>query len=349
MRVLVLKDRRPGHHHQAEGLAAIIARMTDVAIERIDVRPRFLARNRVRRFALRHARDAARTLDSLYGIGLEGRPPPDVVTGSGRPTAAAGILIARATGAKFIYSGHLRDYDLADIDLVLVRSSRQAGEPHCVLAPIPTLVDPDAMRHPRALRSLANLSGAEVGLLVGGKAPGYRFAEADWRRLAELVAETGKSFGIRWSVSNSRRTPDVASRLFSDLEQQGAIAEFVDVGRAGPGSAGALFAGDAVVTTEDSLTMMAEAIAALRPVIALKPASVANTSASEEIATMAAMGGLAILPMRTTTAESFGNALTHLRAAARDPRDALAEAIAPVLGLDPKARAKPRAAEPVRG
>jgi hypothetical protein len=336
MRVLVLKDRRPGHFHQAEGLAAIIAEMTDATIESIDVRPRRLAHNWVRKSVLRRARDPAKALRLLYDLSPEGLSPPDVVIGCGRPTVAAGILIARATGARFLYSGFLRDYDLNDIDLVLVRSARQAGEPHCVLAPIPTTVNPDRMRRPRPLHSIADLARAEVSLLLGGPAPGYRFADDEWRRIAEVIAQSAATFGIRWSVSNSRRTPDAASKLFGELTERGVIAGFVDYRQSGQGSAAKLFAADAIVTTEDSMTMMAEAMAARRPVVALKPAAVENRSTAEEIATMAVGGGLAVLPIRSTTAGHFARTLVAVRVPERDPRDLIAQAIAPVLGLDPR-------------
>ena len=333
LRLLLLREHRPGEFNQTEGLAAAIARMTEVSVERIELRPRKLAHNWVRRLGLRTMGDAQRTLRMLYGVHLDTLTPPDVVIGAGRPTAAAGILIKRATGAKFLYSGFLRDYDLAAIDLLLVRSARHAGMPHCVLAPLPTTVDPDRLRRPRQLRSLKDLAGAEVGLLLGGPASGYRFSDWEWRRIADLVAETANTWAIRWTVSNSRRTPDAASRIFAELEARRVIQGFVDFRRSGPGSAARLFAGDAVVTTEDSLTMTAEAMAARRPVVALKPGGVPPEAATDAIAMMAASGGLTALPIRTTTAPDFATALVMTRVPQTDPRQAIADAIAPALGL----------------
>ena len=333
LRLLLLREHRPGEFNQTEGLAAAIARMTDFSVERIELRPRKWAHNYVRKFVLHTMGDAQRALQILYGVRMDTLMPPDVVIGAGRPTAAAGILIKRATGAKFLYSGFLRDYDLAAIDLLLVRSARHAGMPHCVLAPLPTTVDPDRLRRPRQLRSLKDLAGAEVGLLLGGPASGYRFSDGEWRRIAELVAETAEKWAIRWTISNSRRTPDLASRIFAELKARCVIQGFVDFRRSGPGSATRLFASDAIVTTEDLLTMTAEAMAARRPVVALKPAGVAPEFAADAIATMAAGGGLTVLPIRTTMAPDLATALVTTRVPQTDPRQVIADAIAPVLGL----------------
>ena len=129
--LLVLRDWRPGHYNQAEGLAGIIGELCPADVDRIDVRQRRLATNHLRRLALTSPwPSAGRMLALLYDIRVDRLVRPDLVIGAGRPTAAAGILLRRWCGARFVYSGYLRDYDPAEIDLMLVRSPtpcRSAG------------------------------------------------------------------------------------------------------------------------------------------------------------------------------------------------------------------------------
>jgi hypothetical protein len=334
MRLVVLKDRRPGEFRKALGLAAVIARMVPAVLMEVDTSPRRFARNQVRLWALK--RDAAgseQTLHFLYGISAGALGRMDIVIGAGRPTAAAGILLKRLTGAKFVYAGYLRDYDPADIDLMLVGSPRQALEPKCQLAPIPTLIEPQAFSRPRSLISEADLHGAVVSLILGGSRSGYTFSEADWQAIGSLVSETGTRYGIRWRVANSRRTPVSASNMLRGMAQRSVVEQFIDV--AGPGwpSADQLFGADAVVVTEDSLTMIAEGLSALRPVIALKPQGGLRHGYPEELCAMVCGEGLRILPIRSAFPDVFCRTLLSLTPPQTDPRDVIAAAIAPRLGL----------------
>ena len=337
LRLLLIRDRRPGHHHQVEGVAAAIARLAPVVVDRIELRSRRFARSKARDLAFKaFADDHGRLLNLLFGIRVESLARPDAIVGSGRASFIASSLLARWSGAKFIYSGYLEDYETRHFDLMLVQSPRFAGEPKCVLTPIPCVIDPDQLPFPRPLRSIADLAGAEFSLLLGGKAKGYGYSDLDWQALAELTVQTGMAYGIRWSVSDSRRTPLMATRLFSRLAEAGNIARFVEFCVSGPGSANALFAADAIVVTEDSRSMMAEAVAARRPVIAVRPEAVAFSLATEETATMACWGGIAVLPIRTLTPDQFVRSLLSIKIPGRDPRELIAEAIAPVLGLAPE-------------
>jgi len=332
MKLLVLKDRRPGEYRKALGLAAVIARKWPAETRELEVWPRRLARDRVRRWMLaRSGRDPARALALLYGINPAEAAPPNIVIGAGRPTAAAGILLRRLSGARFLYCGYLRDYGPAEIDLKLVGTPRLAGEPGCALAPIPTSVDPDTLPRPRRLRSPQDLSGAAIGLFLGGPRSGYDFLKADWERLAELVVSTARLAGVRWSVASSRRTPEPACRAFHRLAAAGIIERYVDSRAEGAGSADALFGADAIVVTEDSLSMIAEGLAALRPVIALRPPGGEKHGYAEELVTLACGGGLFIRPLASTSAETLVRALLSLEPPAADPRDAIEAAIAPVL------------------
>jgi hypothetical protein len=70
--------------------------------------------------------------------------------------------------------------------------------------------------------------------------------------------------------------------------------------------------------------MMAESLAARRPVVLMRPKLVTHSLGTERIAATVAGGGAAVLPILTATAEQFARVLLSLRVAAKDPRDVLA-------------------------
>jgi uncharacterized protein len=334
LRLLLLREKKPGHFHQVEGVASRIARMVPVEIDRLEVRPRSFAHNALRRrIANDESADPTLWLRRLYGLepGLFGRP--ELVIGSGRPTIAAGILLARLTGAKFIFSGEPSGYDTRHIALMLVNSPRLAGHPRCVFSPIPGEIEPDRLRPRRDLRELRHLSGANLSLLLGGPSSSHRYRDAEWVAIRDFVASSSEMLAIRWQVSTSRRTPEPAAALFRAAAERGGVVRFVDFHATGPASPETLYGADAIVVTEDSLNMIAEGLAARRPVIALKPARVRDAPANEVVAAMAAAGGLSVLPIAGLTPERFAAALLALRIPAEDPAAAIDRALAPLLGL----------------
>jgi uncharacterized protein len=220
--LLVLRDWRPGHYNQAEGVARIVGDHCPVSVDRIEVRQRRLATNHLRRLALSSPWPSTeRMLALLYGIRTDRLACPDLVIGAGRPTAAAGILLRRWCGARFVYSGYLRDYDSAEIDLMLVRTLRHASSPNQAVAPVPSAIDPDALPRPRRAVAAVDLDGRRASLLLGGKGPGYRYDAAEWRHIAALVEDSAVRYGLKWSVASSRRTPDKASELIAGPADRG--------------------------------------------------------------------------------------------------------------------------------
>ncbi|TCK28823.1 hypothetical protein EV667_2836 [Ancylobacter aquaticus] len=344
MKLLVLRDKKPGHFNQAEGVALAIGRLAPTEVARLNIRPTWFAHDDVRKIIMRrYGRDASKWLRSMYGIDAQSLEKPDVIVGSGRPTIAAGILLSRFFGGvPFVYSGGIGGYDTREVSLMIVASPRAAGNPRSAWAPIPSIVDPDDYPAPRRLSTLADLKGAELALLVGGTAYRKEWPQNEWDALVRLVRDVAREHGVRWRVTTSRRTPDEVGARFAALAGEGVLAEFIDYRSAGAGSARALFGADAVVVTEDSMSMLVEGLTARRPVIGLRSAKVHDGYASEAISAWAAKSwaapsfapSLAILPLGTVNAEQFANSLIMLEPPTLDVRGDLARLIAPVLGLE---------------
>jgi len=331
LRILTLLIDKPGHRHQAEGVAAVMGRLRPAQVERLDVRPRWFVPPPLRQLGVASLRalPAAVFLKHLYGIDVARLTPPEVIVGSGRPAIGVGLLLKRHFGVPFVYSGLGRKIaTTAEIDLMLVSVPSFADRANAALVPVPCLIAPDRLPAPRRLATPADLAGATIALLLGGDAHSHRFAADDWDDLARLAADLSARFGARVLVAGSRRTAPAAADRFADLARRGTIAGFVDWRRGGSGGLGAFFAADAILVTEDSVSMMAEAVAAQRPVVALRPRGFTPTLNDEIVATLVEGGAMALLPIAGTSAATLAEWLVGLRPVVTDHRDVLAAALA---------------------
>lgn len=334
MKILLLRDKKPGHFNQSEGVVVALARLGPIEVTRLEVRPTWFAHGDIRKRIMKsYARDSRWWLSAMFHIDAAKLEAPDVIVASGQPTIAAGILLSRLFGeVPLIHSGVIDGYELGPRVLQLVNSPRQAGDPRSAYVPIPSTINPDDYAVPRPLTSFEALRGADIALLVGGTAYRKDFPQAEWDALFALVTDVAQRFGVCWRASSSRRTPEPVTDKLAELARAGIIAEFVDYRSAGAGSARALFGADAIVVTEDSMSMLAEGLAAKRPVIGLKSQTVHKHYANEIVASMAGPS-LAVLPLASVTAEQLATTLIHLVPPTEDARDVIARAIAPELGL----------------
>ena len=98
-------------------------------------------------------------------------------------------------------------------------------------------------------------------------------APVEWERLLEFAKRLSQAWGTRWLVSTSRRTPDhVADKVAELAKDESVIARFIDYRTAGPGTLPEIFGkAEMIVCTEDSSTMVSEAVSARLPVVGVAP------------------------------------------------------------------------------
>lgn len=330
LHVLVLLINKIGHRHQAEGVAHVVERMVPATRASLEVAPRRWAFPALRNLSVALSRwiGIRAALWLIYGIDPARLRRPDVVIGSGRPAVPVGILLGRWFGVPHVYSGLADGMRLApEIDLRLVSVQTFGDEPNAVFTPVPCLVEPDRLPVPRPLKRIEDLAGAKVALLLGGDAHSHDFDLDDWLGIARLVRGMRDVHGVSWIVTDSRRTAAAASEVFRGLAEEGVIERFVDCRRPETGRIADLFAADAIVVTEDSVSMMSEAVAAQRPVVALRPRRTRETLVDDVVGTLRDGGAMEVLAIATASVDDLAATLVRLEPNPEDHRDRIAAAL----------------------
>lgn len=269
LRIWLLSDGLPGHYNQARAIVAALAAERPVDVQWIDLKLRLGLARRLLRVLLNRTRRplSIAALNGFYRVALpDGRP--DLIVSAGGRTSFANAWLARAFGVPNFFAGSLRGLASRHFAAVLTLEPLPGVANNIVLEVPLSPVDPDTLDRLPVPETWRRPCWA---MLVGGDGAGYRYGESDWRRLIEGMEALATRHGVRWLLAGSRRTGPLLPRLLD-----GQACDWIedrDVG-GGPDSRlpGYLAAATRVFVTEDSMSMLSDAIASGRPVVALRPA-----------------------------------------------------------------------------
>ncbi len=268
---LHLRDDKPGHFRCAEGVLAAAQCLRPLHIHTVEIARLAVMAPRLLSWLTNANTSPHLVLKRMYGLDPASIPPCDVIVSAGGDTLAANIALARLRGVPNIFYGSLRRYRPGDFSLVLNSYESASKAPNELLILKPSPADPGLLPVP-AMQ--ANGLPELMGLLIGGNAGTVSYSPDDWDHLLALIDDSHRQYGVRWIVSNSRRTPDGTSdRLQGLIESRApAIESLIDVRKSGHGTLEALFQRScAIVVTADSSAMLSEAIWMQRPVMSVQP------------------------------------------------------------------------------
>ena len=263
--VWLLSDGAPGHLSQSRGIVDALATRRAVQVTTIELKVCSTLWKRLGRLALPRIRDAAGWFRRIYGVA----PPPGrpaLIVSSGANTLLANALLARLHRVPNVYSGTLKGYDPAAFACVFSVVPLGVACNHVLpLPPVPG----------ELARPLPAAPGGEprIAVLIGGDGAGYAFADADWRAFAAGLATLARRENARLLLTTSRRTGAAAETLLREHLPAELLADAVWWSQA-PRKVmrDFLAAAQAIVVTEDSLSMVAESLYAGRPVLSVAPA-----------------------------------------------------------------------------
>jgi len=331
MHVLLLADDRPGHYHLSQGVVAALKRLGDVEITELRIARRRLIPTRSLRWLNARGTEPERVLQMGYGLDAVALPTTDLVVSAGGETLPANVAAARVLGAQNIFCGSLRTVPPEDVSLTVTSYERFAGKPGHLVALKPSAIDPQELGRPKSIPRYDGANPPELaGLLIGGDSGLFRYRDEEWRRLLDFARDLSVQWGTRWLVSTSRRTPDpIAEEVFALAKDKQIVADFLDYRWAGPGTLPEIFArAEAIVCSEDSSTMISEAIAARLPVIGVSPEDHSFKAEEAEYREyLFKQDWCRYLPIASLDLDTFGAALGQITPMRENHLDRLAAAL----------------------
>lgn len=326
LNVLLISDDRPGHYHLSEGVVAAMSRLRPVRVSRLTVRRRGWIPARTLAQLMIAGMTPRTVLRLGFGIDVASLPAADLIVSAGGETQVANAAIAHLTGAMNIFCGSLRRLPPEAFSLVISSYAKHASLPRHVVTLKPSSFDPSRIE--AANRGAVHLPPRLAGALIGGDSGQFRYASEDWQELLQFLEASFAAHGTRWLVSNSRRSPHSVSDDLSALARKpdGPIAEFIDVRTAGPGTLARVFEqADVILGTEDSSTMISEAVCAGLPVVGVAPRHHRFDDAERGYrAFMRDNGWSRSLPLAELTPERFLAELAQIRPLQENHLDRLA-------------------------
>jgi mitochondrial fission protein ELM1 len=260
LKVLIIRDHRPGHYNQSEGIVKAIARIKPVGVEYADIRRRHVISWRSLYSAYNLGLLSDRWLLDLIYPAMHIEAPPDIVVSSGGETLLYNVIISRQFGSSNIFSGSIRNLKSAFFSAVLTPYRRLSNQPPHIHGLKPCPLDPD--EPPRPGRSF------DLCFMIGGPSGTHAYTQSHWDKIIDLARKISARRSV--AIFSSRRTPP---KIVADLKalKNGKTAIFDDKEALAPEMFDYCKRSQAIVVTEDSNSMITEAICCRKPVLVLAP------------------------------------------------------------------------------
>ena len=275
-RVWLLSDGQPGHNSRSQGIVRALSELMPLDVQTIHLEMRMgLARN-VLRYLLNHFGKprSLKMLRLFYRMDSLPADGCDLLVSAGGKTSFANAWIAAVIGTPNIFAGTLRRLHPRHFSVVMTLEPVPGADNNLVVPLLPTTIDVQrvAEQGEQLRQQLGNTGQRYWLMLLGGKGAGYWYRQHDWMCIARIMNTLADKHGIRWLLVTSRRTGAVGERMLKRYIDASHLVKICWSNDGDPYPAEAfLGAADQVFVSEDSMTMLAEAMSAQRPVYSLRP------------------------------------------------------------------------------
>lgn len=277
--VWIVSEGSPGHVSQSVGLAEALAKQVPIRVERVECRPRLngAARSLVRAWMGRSGRPLPNWILKRWlqvDLSATTAPKPDLILSSGGKSVFAARSLAARHGVPYVFLGERKPYPSEWFHTVFTPSARETGVNDVAIEMIPTQVTKAGVD--KAAAAWADRpTGRLWTMVIGGASVSHRYVAADWDELAAGMNTLARREGIRWLVTTSRRTgAEAEARLRIGLDPSVVAAAVWWAEKPEKKMSAFLGSAEEVVVTQDSVTMVTEAVASGRPVIVVRPQDV---------------------------------------------------------------------------
>ncbi len=278
MKILVLYDGKAGHLTQAMGAANLIRTRSPqpVSITTCIAKPRVKLFNRLTRLLVTLLPRPLLPLIKIFYSGNIASEPADLVISFGGNSVALNVALKRYWHSSNIAIGNRYGLACKFFDAAITMAGETAN-PHSVASHI-ALCKTDPHRAAKLGREFTTTQPAQKpiwSLLIGGNGSGYQYQNSDWQKLAEALVTLSHTHGVQWLITNSRRSGCASETTLKQALTDAVCLQTYFSGEGNLGDIEAIMAAsERVFCTEDSLSMLTEAVALAKPVVTLRPETV---------------------------------------------------------------------------
>jgi mitochondrial fission protein ELM1 len=265
IKVLCLSDGKPGHYNQTKGFLYSLSGAYELEVVWVDIRLRFKFFGFFYRYLINNHLDSLpfSFFRFIYKVSGSYDFSPDLVVATGGDTRYFLAAIKNKTSALLVFIGGLRGIDSLIIDINLVIEF-DGGRNQVQIDLAPTDVD---------LLPVA-ADDKYWMLAIGGDSGVYEYTDQDWSFIVKFMKKVQDDFGVVWFLTTSRRTGvHVDQYLKKALCEEGVfLKDYVFYSEeARPVMKDYFELSSVVFCTEDSFTMLTEAVSSGRKVVSLVP------------------------------------------------------------------------------
>lgn len=273
--VWFISEGSPGHVSQSEGLIAALTERIELESQMIQTRPQFggFFRKLIRLWMGSNGKTLSDNfLKRRLQCEIPGTKPDLIVTSGGKAVFTARSLAVKF-GVPLVYLGERKPYPSAWFHTVFTPSPFESGSNDVPIEMIPTGITPEKVTA-AAKAWDARPAGNLWAMILGGASASHDYSDADWKLLGEKMNALAEKHDIRWLISTSRRTGRHAEEILRQTLDSKHIARAVWWAEKPEKMLAALLGSAAwVFVTQDSVTMVTEAVASCRPVVVTMPAA----------------------------------------------------------------------------
>ena len=277
MKVLVIKDDKPGHYNQTEGLILYLKEIyEDLEVEYIQIDIKSKLTRKILRFLLNtfpafFTENSLRYLSLFYKKYNIPKNKPDLIISTGGNTSNLNAWLSKVYKCKNILNGALRG--LKEELFTNVTTVIDLGYKNQIILDVApnTITKDKLLEKSEEFLKLHSLDSNQkyYTLLIGGNGAGYKYDDKFYDSLIDFVEKLSKEKNIKWLITTSRRTPlEIENKLEEKLKDY--CSYFVSYNKKEEKVLLAFLGlSEAIFVTEDSSSMISEAISSTKNVFTI--------------------------------------------------------------------------------
>ncbi len=274
MKVLVIKDDKPGHYNQTEGLVLYLKEIyNDLEVEYIQIEIKSKLTRKILRFLLNSfsslfRENSLKYLSFFYKKYNIPKNKPDLIISTGGNTSNLNAWFAKVYKCKNILNGALRG--LKEELFTYITTVIDLGYKNQIILDVApnTITKDKLLEKSEEFLKFYNLYSNQkyYTLLIGGNGAGYKYDDKFYDSLINFVKKVSKEKNIKWLVTTSRRTPlEIENKLEAKLKDY--YSYFVSYNKKEEKVLLAFLGlSEAIFVTEESSSMISEAISSTKNV-----------------------------------------------------------------------------------